>query len=135
MNNRHKSLVQAGLLLGLAAGCLFAGQAFAGAETVSDIATRVMLSFEDLGKLIIATAYVAGIGFGVASIFKFKQHKDNPTQIPLGTPMALLGIAIALLFLPLIFGTVGTTIFGETAGKGAGGFTGLGVEVIPGAKE
>lgn len=131
MNNRQKSLLQSGLLLTLAVGCLVTGQAFAGSQSLTDIATNIMSSFQDLGKLIIATAYVAGIGFGVASIFKFKQHKDNPTQIPLGTPIALLGIAIALLFLPMIFGTIGQTIFGSD--KGAGGFEGSGVSEIPGA--
>jgi intracellular multiplication protein IcmD len=35
---------------------------------------------------------------------KFKQHKDNPTQTPIGTPIALVFIAAALLFLPSILG-------------------------------
>ena len=34
------------------------------------------------------------------AIFKFKQHKDNPTQVPVGTPVAMLAISAALVFLP-----------------------------------
>lgn len=48
--------------------------------------------------------YIAGISFAIAAIIKFKQHKDNPTQIPIGTPVALLFIAAALLFLPTTSG-------------------------------
>ena len=43
---------------------------------------------------------------------KFKQHKDNPAQIPIGTPVALVFIAAALLFLPTILNIAGTTMFG-----------------------
>ena len=32
-------------------------------------------------RIISGAAYVAGIGFAVASITKFHQHKDNPTQL------------------------------------------------------
>lgn len=38
--------------------------------------------------------------------------KDKPTQIPVGTPIALLFIAAALLFLPSILGVAGETMFG-----------------------
>ena len=51
-------------------------------------------------KLITAGSYVAGLGFAIGSIFKFKQHKDNPTQIPIGTPIALVLVSAAELFLP-----------------------------------
>jgi hypothetical protein len=39
---------------------------------------------------------------------------DNPTQIPIGTPIALIFIAAALIFLPTIFNVAGGTIFGPT---------------------
>ena len=41
------------------------------------------------------TGLVAGIGFGIASIVKFKQHKDNPTQIT----VTVVGKNIERLFL------------------------------------
>jgi len=93
-------------------------------KTLGGIATNITTSFEAIGHLLIAIAYIAGIGFGIASIFKFKQHKDNPTQIPIGTPIALLAIAIALLFLPAFFGPAGETLFGSASKTAAGGFEG-----------
>ena len=47
-------------------------------------------------------SYLGGLGFALVSIMKFKQHKDNPTQIPVGTALALVFIAAALLFLPTL---------------------------------
>jgi intracellular multiplication protein IcmD len=68
-------------------------------------------SLSDLAKLIAAGSYVGGLGFALGAIMKFKAHKDNPTQIPVGTPIALLFIAAALIFLPTIFSSTGTTLF------------------------
>jgi intracellular multiplication protein IcmD len=96
--------------------------------TVGSLADNVTKSFQSIGKLMIAAAYVGGFGLTVAAIFKFKQHKDNPTQIPIGTPIALLVIGIILVFLPGLFETTGTTVFGE--GKTLGGFEGEGVSKI-----
>src|SRR5215203_5429160 len=44
-------------------------------------------------------------------VFNFKEYTDNPVEdIPIGTPIALLFIAAALIFLPSIFeGDAGTT--------------------------
>lgn len=44
---------------------------------------------------------------------KFKQHKDNPSQIPIGTPIALVLIAGGVLFLPSLLGAFGATMFGH----------------------
>jgi len=58
-------------------------------------------------------------GATAAALAKFNQHKDNPTQIPLGTPIALVFISAALLFLPTILSTAGVTAFGGGAESGA----------------
>lgn len=99
---------------------LFGDAALAAAETLGDLASNVTASFKSIAKLITAGSYIAGLGFSVGAIMKFKQHKDNPTQIPIGTPIALLFIAAALLFLPSILGVAGQTMFsgGTTAGPG-----------------
>lgn len=68
-----------------------------------------------LAKLITAGSYVAGLGFALGAILKFKAHKDNPTQSSLSTPIALLFIAAALIFIPAIFQTSGATLFGSYA--------------------
>ncbi len=95
--------------------------AFAGGNmTIGAMASSITASFTNLTKLITAGSYLAGLGFSIGAIMKFKQHKDNPTQIPIGTPIALVFIAAALLFLPSILGVTGATMFGSSGGKTAG---------------
>lgn len=88
-------------------------------KTVGDIGVQITNSFAGLAKLITAGAYIAGMGFALTAILKFKAHKDNPTQIPIGTPIALLFIGGALLFLPNLFSIAGMTIFGSTSNVGS----------------
>lgn len=109
---------------------LFAGSyaavSYADVRTLGDMALQITYSFYGLSKLITAGAYMAGIGFVMASMLKFKAHKDNPTQIPIGTPIALLFVGSALIFLPHIFAIAGQTVFGDTNGAaGIYGTTGL----------
>jgi intracellular multiplication protein IcmD len=59
--------------------------------------------------LITAGSYLAGLAFSIGAVMKFKQHKDNPTQIPTGTPLALVLVAAAPLFLPSIVGKSSST--------------------------
>lgn len=97
-----------------------------GVKTLGDMALTITYSFYGLSKLITAGAYMAGMGFVMASMLKFKAHKDNPTQIPIGTPIALLFVGSALIFLPHIFVIAGETVFGDTSGAaGIYGTTGL----------
>lgn len=94
--------------------------AVAGDMSIGAMASTITGSFTNLAKLITAGSYLAGLGFSIGAIMKFKQHKDNPTQIPIGTPIALVFIAAALLFLPSILGVTGTTMFGSSGGTTAG---------------
>ncbi|KTD19356.1 protein IcmD (DotP) [Legionella lansingensis] len=93
---------------------VFAGEVAASGKTLGNMASSITGSFTSIAKLITAGSYLAGLGFSIGAIMKFKQHKDNPTQIPIGTPIALVFIAAALLFLPSILGVAGQTMFGET---------------------
>ena len=109
-----------GISLGLAS-VLFFGEA--SALTIGGIADNVTAMISNIAKLVTATAYIAGMGFAVGAILKFKQHKENPTQIPIGTPIMLLGVAAALLFLPAILGIAGESLFGAGAQTGGVGGT------------
>lgn len=64
-----------------------------------------------VAKLITGASYVAGLAFSIGAIMKFKAHKDNPTQTPISTPIVLLFVAAALLFIPAIFSSTGVTLF------------------------
>ena len=92
----------------------------AASKSFGNMASSMTTSFTSIAKLITAGSYLAGLGFSIGAIMKFKQHKDNPTQVPIGTPIALVFIAAALLFLPTILGVTGSTMFGTTGGKTAG---------------
>lgn len=89
-------------------------------QTLGEVAGNLTLSFFNLAKLITSIGYILGLGFFVGAIMKFKQHKDNPTQIPIGTPIAMVFIAVALLFMPTILGVMGATLFGPNQGVVAG---------------
>ncbi|MES2142318.1 MAG: type IV secretion protein IcmD [Pseudomonadota bacterium] len=124
----HQILAGGTQLTMFATTLFYSSFASAGTEATSlgSVASTLTSSFSNLAKLITAGAYMAGIGFAMASMLKFKAHKDNPTQIPIGTPIALLFIGAALIFLPNIFGIAGNTIFGGTGGAGGVyGVTGL----------
>ena len=106
------------------AGCglvLFAGGAAAATSlNVGQMASSIYGTFTNLAKLVTAGSYLTGLGFSIGAIMKFKQHKDNPTQVSIGAPIALVFIAAALLFLPTILGVAGSTMFGASGGTTAG---------------
>ena len=110
------------LIIGGVAALSAVGSAFAVQEGLGTVAQNIINTLTNVARLITGVGFVAGFAFAIAAIFKFKQHKDNPTQIPVGTPIALLFIGAALMFLPSLFATVGTTVFGTsyTAGSPTG---------------
>jgi intracellular multiplication protein IcmD len=117
------SYLKALLIAGISASLCYAGCANATTDTIGNIATNVVGSFQQLTQLITAIAYIAGIGFIVAAIFKFKAHKDNPTQVPIGTPIVMLLVGAGLLFLPTVLGVAGQTVFETTTTVGPSGTT------------
>lgn len=122
----NKSLKKALILTAGAVFCLCVGvdalaavQAAFSGQGIGSVASTVRGNLSSIATLITAGSYVAGMGFGVGAIVKFKAHKDNPTQVAIGVPIAMLFIAAALLFVPSVFKTTGATLFGAS-GKQAG---------------
>jgi len=111
-----KNVGRLGYILSL---LFYAGIAAAGTDvSIGAVAANVTNSMGDLAKLITAASYVAGFGFAIGGILKFKAHKENPQQITVGTPIAFMFIATALIFLPGIFGVAGKTMLGNTSAVG-----------------
>ncbi len=104
-------------LLIAAAFIAFGMEAWASGEGIGTIAANVTGNLSNIAKLITAGSYVAGMAFAVGAIAKFKQHKENPQQMPLSTPIVLLFIGIALIFIPAIFKSGGGTLFGGSGTK------------------
>lgn len=115
-------LALAGLTVGTAALA-----AASGVTGLGSVAQNVTTNLANVAKLITAGSYVVGMAFAVGAIVKFKAHKENPTQIPIGTPIALLFVAAALIFLPTIFKVSGSTLFGQSGTvAGVSGITSFG---------
>lgn len=108
-------------VLGGAVTAAFAGEA----QDIGQLAGNVQESLGAIETMIIAVCYIGGIAFAGAAIMKFKQYKDNPQQMTLGQPIALIFIAAALIWMPQIIKTTGQTVFNTT--EGAGGVDATGV--------
>lgn len=90
-----------------------------GGQDLGKVADNISGTMTSVAKLITAASYVAGVGFALMGMLKFKAHKDNPTQVPLSQPIVLLAIAAGLVFLPSLISTSGSTVFGSGAEKGS----------------
>ena len=114
MNIKEKlSIKRMGTWLTTTSMALVTHSAFA--EDFGNVASNITSTFSNVSKLVTGGAYVAGLGFAVGAIMKFKMHKDNPQSTPIGTPVALVFIAAALVFLPTALETTGATMFGASA--------------------
>ncbi len=115
-----KSALGVAASLACLAGVCISGDVFAvGGETLGSMASTMTSSFSSVGKLITGASYVGGLASIITSILQFKQHKDNPSQTPIGKPIGLVFIGAALLFLPTVISVTGNTLFsggGSTAG-------------------
>ncbi|MBA3662497.1 MAG: type IV secretion protein IcmD [Gammaproteobacteria bacterium] len=110
-------MMKKNVILGaFALACFVAGSAALAAQIsgFGSVAAQVTSNVGNIAKLVTAAAYVAGMAFAVGAIVKFKAHKDNPTQIPIGTPIALLFVGAALIFIPTVFKVSGQTLFGAS---------------------
>jgi intracellular multiplication protein IcmD len=118
------------VLVLLALSSLVVGTAaLAAVSGVGSVATTITGNLAAIAKLITAGSYVAGMAFAVGAIVKFKAHKDNPTQIPIGTPIALLFVGAALIFIPTVFKVSGGTMFGSSGTvAGVSGVTSFGAK-------
>jgi len=97
--------------------------ALAALSGIGGVAESATSNLAAVARLITAASYVAGMAFVVGAVVKFKAHKDNPTQIPIGTPIALLFVGAALLFIPSVYKVSGSTLFG--ASGVVGGVSGI----------
>ena len=95
---------------------LFAGAALAqgNAVTVTSIADTISGTVTNFAKILSAVSIIAGLGFILASFFKFHQHKLNPTQVPLSQGITLLLIGAGLAVLPVLVKTTTQGVFGTS---------------------
>jgi intracellular multiplication protein IcmD len=116
------------LIFVLGALCFGAAVAVFAASGIGAVAAQAKSNLGSVAQLVTAGAYLAGMAFGVAAIVKFKAHKDTPTQVHIGQPIALLFVAAALMFLPSVFSSLGGTLYQSGAPGGISGFSSFGGE-------
>ncbi|EKE01384.1 MAG: hypothetical protein ACD_21C00147G0003 [uncultured bacterium] len=116
-----KKAIKVAMSVGISVLSFYVTYAVAAAAStdLGAVADNVIGVLDNVVKLLTAGSYMAGFGLTVASLFKFKQHKDNPQQVQLGTCITMLLVGVALIFLPSVLSTGGATIFGAAAKKGA----------------
>lgn len=125
-SKKRMAMIQLGLYFGaLVALFLISNVVFASSQTLGTVAQNVTNTMTSVTSLITAASYVAGVGFALMGLFKFKAHKDSPQQVPLSQPIVLLAISAGLIFLPSIVSTAGSTIFGSSAQKASSTGEGL----------
>jgi intracellular multiplication protein IcmD len=122
-SKKNGSWLKATLHFAIAAGCFYAAYAFGSDSDIGAAASKLTGTFSNLGSLVVGGAYLAGFGFVAAGIFKFKQAKDSHGQIPMSTPIAIVGVGAALIFLPSLIQIVSQSILNEPI---YGGFSGEG---------
>lgn len=119
LNTMPTLFKRSAIFLVLTIGLLAVDAAFAaqiGAHySLGQISNNLIFSIGGLSRLITSCSYVIGFGFGVAAILKYKGHRDNPSQVTIGQPIALGIMALAFVFMPMIFMASGDTLFGTHA--------------------
>ncbi len=112
-----KKVIKWSLLIAIMAALFYVetGLAVASGIAVSTIATNISKSVGSFVKILEDIALVTGIGFIMASFFKFHQHKLNPTQVPISQGVTLLLIGAALVVFPTLLPTATKAVFGSTA--------------------
>lgn len=123
LSNTLKGVASCGTLFGVL--MLLGQDAMAATQTLSDIVDNVQTNIITLGPLLTIISYIAGVAFAIAGIIKFKTHKDNPQQATLSQAVVYIGVGAALLFLPTIMESAGSTVFGDSKTSAGKGDTGL----------
>lgn len=117
-------------LKGLALTVAFVGVFLAGSAMASSLSEGIALSsitanvnttVSEMSKILTDIALIAGIGFILASLFKFHQHKLNPTQIPISQGVTLLLIGAALTLFVVMLPTAKRAVFGSAPMATIGG--------------
>lgn len=84
------------------------------ADTAGDAADNLFGQFSNFAKVLTAGSFLAGLGLGAISAFKFKAHADNPQQVTLKIPLIYALVAAILIGLPAWLNMSRNTLFTES---------------------
>ena len=94
--------------------CVGSAYATSTALSLSDIETTVGDSVLTIATIMTDVSLISGVGFIMASFFKFHQHKLNPTQVPMSQGLTLLLIGAGLCVFPSLIPTASNSVFGTS---------------------
>lgn len=95
-----------------------APDASAAGVSISQISKNTSSSMGYVASLLEDVSLIAGIGFIMASFFKFHQHKLNPQQVPISQGITLLLVGGGLTIFPALLPVGGQAIAGSGASFG-----------------
>lgn len=114
MRAKRLLAVAVGLVAFISSGLALADVATSGIA-LSSIGSNIDSSVSVLGRVLSDISLIAGVGFVMASFFKFHQHKLNPTNVPLSQGITLILIGSGLILFPTLLPTTTRAVFGSQA--------------------
>ena len=87
-----------------------------GDMTLSASLAAVASLYTQIAAIFTGAAYVAGLMLFVGAIFKFRQHREAPQQVPIGQPLTLFGLSVLAVFLPGFLDLTGAFFNNKSAG-------------------
>lgn len=84
--------------------------------TLSTSLEAVASLYAQIAAIFTGAAYVAGLMLFVGAIFKFRQHREAPQQVPIGQPLTLFGLSVLAVFLPGFLDLTGAFFNNKSAG-------------------
>ena len=84
--------------------------------TLSASLAAVASLYTQIAAIFTGAAYVAGLMLFVGAIFKFRQHREAPQQVPIGQPLTLFGLSVLAVFLPGFLDLTGAFFNNKSAG-------------------
>ncbi len=110
-----KNILNIKYLLTFFLGLLCSGIAFADPVyvTLSAVASTVDSTVSSLATVLVDISIISGVGFMMASFFKFHQHRQNPHQVQISQAVSLLIIGCGMILIPLLIPTIGASMLGK----------------------
>jgi intracellular multiplication protein IcmD len=115
---RGRQIIKALATLALIGGSLLIADAALADNTyvtLGTVAKSVDNTVGQLATVLVDVSLIAGIGFIMASFFKFHQHKQNPQQVQMSQGISLLLIGCGLTLIPLLIPTASVAVLGSNA--------------------
>lgn len=78
------------------------GSAAGDSAGLGNLTSNLRSSANSITDMLSLVSYVVGVGFGIKSALKFKEHNESKGQTPISQPIVLLVVAAFLLSLPTL---------------------------------